>query len=1319
MQDAHAVTSSDHPLMLRTLGTVGLFSADAEAPVLGAGKPIALLVYLHALPGRRASREHLLDVLWADLEPTAARHALRQMTLFLRQRLGTQALEATDGELALMTSFGSDRVAFLDAVEAGELPRAVELYQGEFLPGFAVPGGIGFEHWADSERQRLRLLFQRSAESLARIHLKQGHFRQARDLARRARDADPLDESGWRLLLEACLAHGDRVTALAEGQRLEEWLNTEGRLPEPATRAMLRQVSAQPDDTDQPGERTLVAELVGREREFAAVLAAFGRARRGAAQVVSLVAPAGLGKTRLLRDVALRLTAGGNTAVYVRAHPGDRDVPWSYAAEVVRELAARPGGGGVPPASAASLVALDPSLSARFNATPDSATGNEAYRRRSAAIAELVLAVSEERPLALLFDDQHWTDPISRDALQRVVPRVRGARTLLVFAARPGDALHRLEIDEAFSLAPLDLDQVGALVASFGALPEAPWTQGLGTRLHAATAGSPLLLLETLQLALESGCLTLDSGHWSCTDQQQLDAMLEAGSALARRIAQLDRGEGWLLLLLALAGTPLKAEPIATAAGRDRERTVADLQTLERKGLVAHAGDDWSVAHDEIADQAIAIGSDEQRSAAHAGLGRSLLHTAEERDTLKRAAGHLATADLEHELAVAASRWVLVARSSGDTRPTTALVRDLLDGATEQRVRHLTRVIPWRLRVRRRMVVGAAIAALFLLAATTVGLLARPAAETPDLILGVWRHESNGWRLFAREVTRGDLAAGRLDLASLRATEMKSPDRPAGALRPGSTSTLATTRAFSDNGGEDVVLVTAGGIERRLTSHRGDDVFGAWSPDGRRIVISTDRWSNSSASSLAMIDPEHPESVVTRLTNSKGSRDLVPLWSPDGTRIAFVRSNISGTELAYWICTITVDSATERCTDIPGGSGVVGWASSVEMVTSLTGTDGIVRLVAINVETAARRVIAEGVQDPQSQVAGWIACFCRRNGGEPEQTLLIPVSSPERAIRLEPGDPPPDVMLASPPGKPGYLSRVRIRSPGSPIPMDNVYRMRLDGAGTDGAPMKPQAVRWLSRDTLTAAVDSGGEIHPRRAGAVTIVATAGGWRSDSVRIQIGSAASRLVLSEDWRKGIDSAWVAFGTPAPIVVRTDSGIYLAPNGDSTYSSGVFTRMSLPVHDGLGVEYQTSVPLNDYQWQVLAVMMVSAQAANPESWDLKKGNLRMANARWRSCEVLYPWSGGRSGRAELEFGAGTTRRVTVPEGSGDGKPFRVRLQLFPDGRCGVAVNGVARLIHDRQVQMGDSAVLIISAYSHRTRILVGPVDVWTGVRGGVDWD
>lgn len=51
-------------------------------------------------------------------------------------------------------------------------------------------------------------------------------------------------------------------------------------------------------------------------------------------------------------------------------------------------------------------------------------------------------------------------------------------------------------------------------------------------------------------------------------------------------------------------------------------------------------------------------------------------------------------------------------------------------------------------------------------------------------------------------------------------------------------------------------------------------------------------------------------------------------------------------------------------------------------------------------------------------------------------------------------------------------------------------------------------------------------------------------------------------------------------------------------------------------------------------------------------------------------------------------------------------------------MAINDTARAIIDRAVPMGDSALLILWAVSHRTRILVGPLDVWTGVRRDVDW-
>jgi hypothetical protein len=53
----------------------------------------------------------------------------------------------------------------------------------------------------------------------------------------------------------------------------------------------------------------------------------------------------------------------------------------------------------------------------------------------------------------------------------------------------------------------------------------------------------------------------------------------------------------------------------------------------------------------------------------------------------------------------------------------------------------------------------------------------------------------------------------------------------------------------------------------------------------------------------------------------------------------------------------------------------MGWASPVEVVV-IAGTDSI---VGINVESGARRIIANGRPMCSSPVAGWITCFCRRN----------------------------------------------------------------------------------------------------------------------------------------------------------------------------------------------------------------------------------------------------------------------------------------------------------------------------------------------------
>jgi len=155
------------------------------------------------------------------VEPDKARHALRQTIWYLRQLLGQSIITTQADTLTLATWIRVDRDAFLAAIESGDLTAATTIYRGTFLDGFAAPGGVEFEHWADLERERLRQTFLRAAESVIRGWLNEGQVREALELARRAQIAAPEQERAWRLLFETMVQSGDRLALTLEAAR---WL---------------------------------------------------------------------------------------------------------------------------------------------------------------------------------------------------------------------------------------------------------------------------------------------------------------------------------------------------------------------------------------------------------------------------------------------------------------------------------------------------------------------------------------------------------------------------------------------------------------------------------------------------------------------------------------------------------------------------------------------------------------------------------------------------------------------------------------------------------------------------------------------------------------------------------------------------------------------------------------------------------------------------------------------------------------------------------------------------------------------------------------
>lgn len=97
-------------------------------------------------------------------------------------------------------------------------------------------------------------------------------------------------------------------------------------------------------------------------------------------------------------------------------------------------------------------------------------------------------------------------------------------------------------------------------------------------------------------------------------------------------------------------------------------------------------------------------------------------------------------------------------------------------------------------------------------------------------------------------------------------------------------------------------------------------------------------------------------------------------------------------------------------------------------------------LLTLNALTGSLVEVAEGLLTAQTHAAGWISCYCRRGPAEPYQSLVIPVAQADRAIRLEPGDPPPRLALFPARRVLTYLDRLKIEGAERPVPADGAYR---------------------------------------------------------------------------------------------------------------------------------------------------------------------------------------------------------------------------------------------------------------------------------------
>jgi DNA-binding SARP family transcriptional activator len=1300
--------------------------------VLGSGKPLAVLAFLHCAPGRSASREQLLELLWSDVSPEAGRHTLRQTLWYLKRKLGTEVVVSgfNNETLQLSLPIRSDWQDFLEAAESGSAEETVKAYRGDFIPDFASPGGAAFEQWADIERARLQTLFVGAATRLVHERLAAGRARDAAQQARAARTMVPASQPCARLLLEALLAAGDAAGAKAELQRLLSQLAADELDADAATLALERTINraldgsriAPEQDAAEAGAgaASLFTELVGRESAFGALTQAFDRARRGMAAHVHISAPAGFGKTRLLDGLASRLHAQRARVVAVRATPAERTLPFALAGHLVGALVSLRGAAAVAPDSASALVAMLPAASAYLRADPDRSAGEEALRRRTLAVVDLIQAVSGDSALAVLLDDVHWMDPASRTIVASLAERASACRLLLATSARASDRWAELTPNATLvSLAPLTVEALHELLSNVARLPTAPWADLLPARLQTATGGSPLLAVETLQLALERQLLSVSDGEWKCVEPAALINMLGAGQAMQQRIAALPAIAAEALLAMACVGEPVREEAIAKMVGSD----VRDaLGVLEARGLAMRVRDDWQPAHDEIAAQVVDLASPRQREVTHRAIADWLEGQPHGPSSaqLSRATWHRWRASDFSGMARSFTRLVQMTREGGLATPAVVLARDSLgvDAPTDA-VDDLVRLLPRRMGFRSSQLLGIAAAIALMIVVSWMWL--RPSTTVPEAV---------GISLVTRvrDVTgktrwvRGYFDPNRL-----------APDMPPSLMPiepPLSDAVLESVGAVTgDLGGRlfgdrfrgdapdraiDLVELGVDGQLKPVESKPHDQFMPVLSPDRTQLAYLDRDFSETQAPELMLRDLNTGRS--SRLTHTEAG-ELAPVWSPEGEEIAFVRT--FGDTTPYEICRLRWRKSQESCQVTSAQfvpTAVRGWRSD-----GVSRASGLVVLVSWR-DQQHMRILDEGGRTYFSAPSGeMLICQCQIPGIDKPILAAFSVDKPERKVPIAVDGEYLDAFVPSITiwgRERNVVRRAEIAGPDSMM-IGETARLRVRAYNGEGRTVPMPYRRWISDSPRIATVDSSGVVSSRAAGMARIILESADGLRDTALLRVVDQRATTVLDERWTTPLESRWHLTGIPRSSITGPPNSRRLSINGDEVLTSGVISKAARMPTRGLGVSVRYRMAITASVWQSLAVSLdPMASDGEIETWQRSPGSPTPSSWTWRAdrtCLLRLPQQEGGAFRDLVSLaGAGeiVARTHSLPP-FGDGGVHEISIQLFTDGRCAFAIDGVMLGRSERPLRMDRPLRVVIEGQSVGTTAEVLSVNFWEGVK------
>lgn len=231
------------------------------------------------------------------------------------------------------------------------------------------------------------------------------------------------------------------------------------------------------------------------------------------------------------------------------------------------------------------------------------------------ATLELLLKLSNEKPILIVLDDLQWADTASIQLLHFIGRNSQGLNLVMIGTYRPEDLpvprdgtvhplletlriMRREGICYEMSLGPLNIEE---LTLALGGLLGGKVDSESSQRIYTESGGNPLFAVETIRWLLETGKIHQENDIWTVAAPGQIDMPATIREVIQRRIERLPENQKHILEYASVVGEWFDPTIIENGLRQSRLDLLENLDRIQRDSQLIIASDEtYKFSHEKI-----------------------------------------------------------------------------------------------------------------------------------------------------------------------------------------------------------------------------------------------------------------------------------------------------------------------------------------------------------------------------------------------------------------------------------------------------------------------------------------------------------------------------------------------------------------------------------------------------------------------------------------------------------------------------------------------------------------------------------------------